>query len=51
MKTFSNGTFTPFYKKWPRGRAFYQISPDVALTTCVQKLPITLRLGRARDQK
>ena len=37
MKTFSKGLFTRFFqKKAPGGRAFYQISPDVALTTCIQ---------------
>ena len=38
MKTFSKGSSTRlFSKKWPRGGggAFYQISPDVALTTCI----------------
>ena len=37
-KTFSKGSFTRFLQKEaPRGGgAFYQISPDVALTTCIQ---------------
>ena len=36
-KTFSKGSFTRFFQKMaPRGGgAFYQISPDVALTTCM----------------
>ena len=37
MKTFSKGSFSRFLpKNGPRGGAFYQISPDVTLTTCVQ---------------
>ena len=37
IKTFSKGSVTRFLKKsGPRGGAFYQISPDVALTTCIQ---------------
>ena len=37
-KTFSKGSFTVFSKKWHPGGggAFDQISPDVALTTCIQ---------------
>ena len=38
MKTFSKGSFTRFFQKMaPGGGAFYQISPDVALTTCIQR--------------
>ena len=39
MKTFSKGSFTRFFQKMAPGggRAFYQISPDVALTTCIQR--------------
>ena len=37
MKTFSKGSFTRFFQKMaPEEGAFYQISPDVALTTCIQ---------------
>ena len=38
MKTFSKGSFTRFFqnKMAPGGGAFYKISPDVALTTCIQ---------------
>ena len=40
MKTFSKGSFTPLVKKTaPGGGAFYQIPPDVALTTCIQLYP------------
>ena len=36
MKTFSKGSFTCFFQKMaPGGGAFYQISRDVALTTCI----------------
>ena len=36
-KTFSKGSFTRFFAKIaPGGGAFYQISADVALTTCIQ---------------
>ena len=36
MKTFSKPSFTHFFqKKWPPGGRVYQISPDVALTTCI----------------
>ena len=36
-KTFSKGSFTRFFQRMsPGGEAFYQISPDVALTTCMQ---------------
>ena len=36
MKTFSKPSFTHFFKKkWPPGGGVYQISPDVALTTCI----------------
>ena len=40
MKTFSKGSSTRFFKKnGPRGGgAFYKISTDVALTTCMQLL-------------
>ena len=37
MKTFSKRSFTRFSQKMaPGGGAFYRISPDVALTTCIQ---------------
>ena len=37
--TFSKGSFTRLFQKMdPGGGAFYQISPDVALTTCMQLL-------------
>ena len=37
IKTFSKGSFTRFFQKMaPGGGAFYQVSPDVALTTCIQ---------------
>ena len=38
MKTFLKGSFTRFFpKNGPGGGgAFYQILPDVALTTCIQ---------------
>ena len=37
IETFLKGSFTRFFpKKAPGGGAFYQISPDVALTTCIQ---------------
>ena len=39
MKTFSKGSSTRFLQKMAPGGgggAFYQISPDVALTTCIQ---------------
>ena len=37
MKTFLKGSFTRFSQKMAfGGGAFYQISPDVALTTCIQ---------------
>ena len=37
MKTFPKGSFTRFFEKMaPRGGSFYQISPDVALTSCIQ---------------
>ena len=35
MKTFSKPSFTHFFQKWPPGGGGYQISPDVALTTCI----------------
>ena len=36
MKTVSKPSFTHFFqKKWPPGEGVYQISPDVALTTCI----------------
>ena len=36
MKTFSQPSFTHFSQKWPPGGGgVYQISPDVALTTCI----------------
>ena len=37
IKTFSKPSFTHFFsKKWPQGGGgVYQISPDVALTTCI----------------
>ena len=39
VKTFSKGSFTRFFQKIASGGgAFYQISPDVALTTCMQLL-------------
>ena len=39
MKTFLKGSFRRFFRKMaPGGGAFYQISPDVALTTCMQPL-------------
>ena len=38
-KTFSKGSFTCFFQKMaPVGGGVYQISPDVALTTCMQLL-------------
>ena len=38
MKTFPKGSFTRFFQKMAPGGggAFYQISPHVALTTCIQ---------------
>ena len=37
MKTFSKGSFTRFFQRMaPGGGGIYQISPDVALTTCIQ---------------
>ena len=42
MKTFSKPSFTHFPQKWPPGGGVYQISQDVALTTCIhltQKVP------------
>ena len=38
MKTFSKGSFTRFFQKMAPGGGggIYQISPDVALTTCLQ---------------
>ena len=39
MKTVLKGSFTRFFQKKAAGGgggAFYQISPDVALTTCIQ---------------
>ena len=37
MKTFSKVSFPLLSQKnGPRGGAFYQIPPDVALTTCIQ---------------
>ena len=39
METFSKGSFTRLFQKMaPEGGAFYQISPDVALTTGMQRL-------------
>ena len=39
METFSRTSFTRFYQRMAPGwGAFYQISPDVALTTCMQFL-------------
>ena len=36
-KTLLKGSFTRFFQKMAAGGgAFYQISPDVALTTCIQ---------------
>ena len=36
-KAFSKGSFTRFFpKNAPPGGGFYQISPDLALTTCIQ---------------
>ena len=36
METFSKPSFTHFFQKMaPRGGGVYQISPDVALTTCI----------------
>ena len=38
-KIFSKGSFTRFFQKMaPGGGAFYQISPHVALTTCIKLL-------------
>ena len=36
MRTFSKGSFTCLFQKMDGGGAFYQISPDVALTICIQ---------------
>ena len=38
VKKISEGSFTRFFKQKcpPGGGAFYQIPPDVALTTCIQ---------------
>ena len=38
MKTSSKDSFTRFFQKMAPGGggAFYQISPDVVLTTCIQ---------------
>ena len=36
IKTFSKGSFTRFFQNMALGGGVYQISPDVALTTCIQ---------------
>ena len=52
MKTFSKGSFSGFVPKNgpPGGGTFYQISPDVALTTCMQLLlEMTPAIGQCQQ--
>ena len=39
MKTFWKPSFTHFFQKMAPGGGGYQISPDVALTTCIHLYP------------
>ena len=50
-ETFSKGSFTLFFsqKMAPRGGAFYQISPNVALTTCIQLYSKCIRKSNFLD--